>query len=266
MCFNFLILHFELAILTCTVLATDPPGVYKVLTTNLAQPLPPGTVFRVNTGGPIPPGADAVIMVEDTVIKSTDKDREGGDLEEAEIETLAQIPKGENVRLPGSDVNAGDLVLPKDTILGGLGGDIGTLAFVGKQEVRVPRFAHRVHLHAHPVPQVHVFRKPIVAVLSTGNEIVDLHDDQKTSGESWGGIWDTNRPSLQTALESLGYRVLDLGIAHDKFVLDRFAKNPSALLTWFSIVQRPRSRLEDPTGSRCCGSDFDDRWDIHGSR
>ena len=124
----------------CMVLATDPPGVYKVLTTNLAQPLPPGTVFRVNTGGPIPPGADAVIMVEDTVIKSTHKDGEGGDLEEAEIETLAQIPKGENIRLPGSDVRVGDLVLSKDTILDGLGGDVGTLAFVGKKEVRVHRY------------------------------------------------------------------------------------------------------------------------------
>jgi len=137
---NLLVFRFHLATLMCMVLATDPPGVYKVLTTNLAQPLPPGTVFRVNTGGPIPPGADAVIMVEDTVIKSTHKDGEGGDLEEAEIETLAQIPKGENIRLPGSDVRVGDLVLSKDTILDGLGGDVGTLAFVGKKEVRVHRY------------------------------------------------------------------------------------------------------------------------------
>lgn len=139
--------HFWFAILTCINLATDLPGVYKVLTTNLAQPLPPGTVFRVNTGAPIPPGADAVIMVEDTVIKSTHKDREGGDLEEAEIQTLAQIPKGENIRLPGSDVKAGDLVISKDTILDGLGGDIGTLAFVGKEEVRTPQSAHPVRSH-----------------------------------------------------------------------------------------------------------------------
>jgi len=145
--FNLLIISFELAVLIRTVLATDPPGVYKVLTTNLAQPLPPGTVFRVNTGAPIPPGADAVIMVEDTVIKSTHKDGEGGDLEEAEIETLAQIPKGENIRLPGSDVKAGDLVLSKDTILDGLGADVGTLAFVGKKEVHAACYKHRLHSH-----------------------------------------------------------------------------------------------------------------------
>ena len=101
-------------------------------------------------------------MVEDTVIKSTHKDREGGDMEEAEIETLAQIPKGENIRLPGSDVKAGDLVLPKDTILDGLGGDVGTLAFVGKKEVGVPStesrsptqiLCHRFTLSANPLWQ-----------------------------------------------------------------------------------------------------------------
>ena len=118
-----------------TFLATDPPGVYKVLTANVTRPLPPGTVFRVNTGSPIPPGADAVIMVEDTLVKSTHHDKKGGDLEEAEIETLAQVPKGENIRLPGSDVKAGDLVFSKGNIIDGLGGDVGTLAFVGKNEV-----------------------------------------------------------------------------------------------------------------------------------
>jgi len=86
-------------------------------------------------------------MVEGTVIKSTHEDSEGGHLEEAEIQTLAEIPKGENVRFPGSDVKAGDLVFSKDTILDGLGGDVGTLAFVGKKEVRASRSPRPVHLH-----------------------------------------------------------------------------------------------------------------------
>ena len=125
----------EFARLMYSVLATDPPGVYTVLTANLSKPLPQGAVFRVNTGGPIPPRADAVIMVEDTIVKTTHRDKKGVDFEEAEIETLAQIPKGENIRPPGSDVRAGDLVFSKGTILDGLGGDIGTLAFVGKKDV-----------------------------------------------------------------------------------------------------------------------------------
>jgi gephyrin len=89
-------------------------------------------------------------MVEDTVVKSTHKDEKGGDLEEAEIETLVQIPRGENIRFPGSDVKAGDLVFSKHTILDGLGGDIGTLAFIGKKEVRVCFRGHCVPLTLNP--------------------------------------------------------------------------------------------------------------------
>lgn len=137
-------------------------------------------------------------MVEDTHLVSTIKDDSGNDLEEDHVETLAQVPKGDNVRLPGSDVNTSDLVLKKGDLLSSLGGEIGTLAFVGKKEVEV-------------------IQKPVVAILSTGNEIVDLFNtsQQSTSSNSWGGVWDTNRPSLQAALEGMGYTVLDLGIVAD---------------------------------------------------
>lgn len=82
-------------------------------------------------------------MVEDTIVKSTRKDEKGCDLEEAEIETLAQIPKGENIRSPGSDVKAGDLTFSKGAIIDGLGGDLGTLAFIGKKEVRLSCYRNR---------------------------------------------------------------------------------------------------------------------------
>jgi gephyrin len=110
-------------------------------------------------------------------------------------------------------------VFSKGAILDGLGGDVGTLAFVGKKEVHADLVTDIASPHNKPTPQVHVVRKPIVVILSTGNEIVDLHGGQETSNESWGGIWDTNRPSLQTALEGLGYHVIDLGIVHDKLAL-----------------------------------------------
>jgi gephyrin len=74
-------------------------------------------------------------MVEDTRLKSTIKDDSGNDVEEQEVETLAQVPKGDNVRRPGSDVKASELVLRTGDILDSLGGEIGTLAFVGRQEV-----------------------------------------------------------------------------------------------------------------------------------
>lgn len=67
--------------------------------------------------------------------------------------------------------------------------------------------------------QVEVYRKPIVAVLSTGNEIIDLQAPKPHSGDGWGGIFDTNRPSLQAALEGMGYEVIDLGVVPDELSL-----------------------------------------------
>jgi len=65
--------------------------------------------------------------------------------------------------------------------------------------------------------QVEVYKKPRIAILSTGNEIVDIQAPSQAQDPSqeWGGIWDTNRPSLHAALEGMGYDVLDLGIVQD---------------------------------------------------
>ena len=59
----------------------------------------------------------------------------------------------------------------------------------------------------------------MVAILSTGNEIVDLQSPHIPSNGDWGGIFDTNRPSLQALLEGDGYKVVDLGIVPDKLGL-----------------------------------------------
>lgn len=80
-------------------------------------------------------GLDTVIMVEDTRLVSTFKDADGADEEEKEVECLVQVPAGENVRAPGSDVKKDDLVLQKGDIILSEGGEIGTLAFVGRKEV-----------------------------------------------------------------------------------------------------------------------------------
>ncbi len=59
--------------------------------------------------------------------------------------------------------------------------------------------------------------------MSTGNEIVDLHSAVNQSAgdeagkDGWKGIFDTNRPSLQAALEGFGYQVTDLGIVTDEY-------------------------------------------------
>ncbi|KAJ7724739.1 MoaB/Mog domain-containing protein [Mycena maculata] len=179
--------------------STDPPGIYKVLTSqthSLSTPLPADSVYRINTGGPLPVGTDTIIMVEDTRLVSTFKSDDGVDAEEKEVECLVQVPANENVRAPGSDVSKGDLVLQKGDIIMSEGGEIGTLAFVGRKEVDV-------------------YKRPVVALLSTGNELVDLQNPTPFSGGDWGGIWDTNRPSLHAALQGMGYDVVDLGIVPD---------------------------------------------------
>ncbi|KAJ7094331.1 MoaB/Mog domain-containing protein [Mycena epipterygia] len=179
--------------------STDLAGVYKVLTSqshSITASLPAGSVYRINTGGPLPTGTDTVIMVEDTRLVSTFTGADGADGEEKEVECLVQVPAGENVRAPGSDVLKGDLVLQKGDIILSEGGEIGTLAFVGRKEVEV-------------------YKRPVVALLSTGNELLDLQNPTPHSGDDWGGIWDTNRPSLHAALQGMGYDVVDLGIVPD---------------------------------------------------
>jgi gephyrin len=149
-------------------------------------------------------------MVEDTRLNATDADGE-----EAEVEALAQVSPGENVRKPGSDVRRGDLALERGTVVSAAGGEVGTLAFVGRQTVRILYllFGKTVEVDAH---QVKVHRKPVVAILSTGNELLDITSPQKMDSDGWGGIWDTNRPSLQAALEGMGYTIVDLGIVPDE--------------------------------------------------
>ena len=122
------------------VSAETPEGTYPVLTTQtyskvtggslLDTAMPAGYICRINTGGPLPKGADAVIMVEDTELVSTTEDGE-----EKEVNLLAHVSTGENVRKPGSDVRKGDQVLSKGSKISEVGGELGTLAFIGKREV-----------------------------------------------------------------------------------------------------------------------------------
>ncbi|GAA5983890.1 hypothetical protein JCM11641_006411 [Rhodosporidiobolus odoratus] len=173
--------------------ATDPAGVYKVVTSFPTSPLPSGTVYRINTGAPLPPGTDACIMVEDTEVVSRDQTGE-----ETEVKLLAQVDKGENVRDPGSDVRTGEKVLEKGDVVSNVAGELGTLAFVNKRSVPV-------------------FRRPTVAVLSTGNELRDLQDTTASSSSfsNFTGIVDSNRPTLLSVLKSLHFPTVDLGICGD---------------------------------------------------
>ncbi|TKY87005.1 hypothetical protein EX895_003682 [Sporisorium graminicola] len=174
---------------------STPAGEYAVVTLKTLQArsaLQPGEIFRINTGQGLPEGTDAVVMVEDTELL---EERVG---EEVRVKVLAQVDAGENVRAGGSDVRAGQVVLRKGTTISALGGEIGTLAFLGRSSVNV-------------------YRKPTIAILSTGNELVDPSPaTNSASGTDWGfTVFDANRPGLRAAITGLGYTVVDLGISSD---------------------------------------------------
>ena len=192
------------------IVSQDGPsikGVFPVSAVSHAQPgeiptLHPGQVARITTGAPLPPGANSVVMVEDTVIRSmTDDGRE-----EKEIEILTdQVKPDENVREIGSDIRAGDLVLRKGEQITAVGGELGLLASVGKAEVMA-------------------YEKPVIGVLSTGDEIV-LHD--RPGPLQLGEVRDCNRPTLMAAIQGWGFQVIDLGIAKDKSFPPSQHSNPT---------------------------------------
>lgn len=174
-------------------------GVFPVVSVSHASPgdgkevkeLKEGEIARITTGAPLPPGATSVIMVEDTVLKTMTEDGK----EEKEIEIIIDgIREGENVRAVGSDIKAEDVVLSKGELVSAVGGEIGLLAAVGVAEVKT-------------------YRKPIIGVLSTGDEIVQ-HD--RAGDLRLGEVRDTNRITLMCAAREQGFDVVDLGIAADK--------------------------------------------------
>jgi gephyrin len=130
-------------------------------------------------------------MVEDTILKSMTEDGK----EEKEVEILAEIVKdGENIREVGSDIKEGSKVLSKGDKITGVGGELGLLAATG-------------------VAKVKTYSRPVVGVLSTGDEIVE-HD--KPGPLRLGEVRDTNRITLLSAVKQWGFDAVDLGIASDK--------------------------------------------------
>lgn len=178
--------------------AVESQGIFPVTSVSHATPgelpqLDEGQVARITTGAPLPPGAHAVVMVEDTLIKSMT----GDGREEKTVEILVplnQIKDGENVREIGSDIQRGQYILRKGEEVTAVGGEFGLLASVGKAEVLV-------------------HKKPTVGVMSTGDEIVE-HD--RPGSLRVGEVRDCNRPTLMAAVRSWGFDVVDLGIAKDK--------------------------------------------------
>ena len=179
------------------VKTSDGPGEYTVASsaraaTSEASIMSSNEVVRITTGAQVPEGADAVTMVEDTLVAS--KDESSG--EEKTVKILAQMEAGENIRTVGSDCSKGTTVLLKNEEITFAGGEIGLLVSTGVQHAMV-------------------YQKPIVGVLSTGNEIVDIGREIKLGR---GEVYDTNRPCLLSCIRAWGFEAVDLGIAVDRSV------------------------------------------------
>ncbi|XP_037341601.1 gephyrin a isoform X3 [Pungitius pungitius] len=172
------------------VRAADGPGDRFIMGESQAGHQPthtvmPGQVMRVTTGAPIPCGADAVVQVEDTELLRESEDG----TEELEVRIMVQARPGQDIRPIGHDIRRGECVLAKGTHMGP--SEIGLLATVGVTDVSVHKF-------------------PVVAIMSTGNELLNPEDDLHP-----GKIRDSNRSTLLSTIQEHGYPTINLGIVGD---------------------------------------------------
>ena len=144
-----------------------------------------GTAIRIMTGAPIPKGADAVVRFEDT----DEEIRKAQNQPLTEIGVLRGVEEGLNIRLAGEDISSGSLVLKKGTLLRPQ--EIGILASLGREVVPV-------------------IRRPLVAILATGDELVDVGKPLPL-----GKIYSSNTYSLAAQVIRYGGIPKILGIARD---------------------------------------------------
>ncbi|PZC46963.1 MAG: molybdopterin molybdotransferase [Chloroflexi bacterium] len=145
----------------------------------------PGTAFRIMTGAATPIGADTVIPFEDT----DEMQRKADGLTLDEIAIQYEHPKGTNVRPTGDDFSKGDLAVERGTVL--RPAELGVLAAIGK-------------------PTVKVYRRPVIAVLATGDELQEPGEPPQP-----GKIYNTNNYSIAASVTRYGGIVKLLGIARD---------------------------------------------------
>ncbi|MBA2449194.1 MAG: molybdopterin molybdotransferase MoeA [Chloroflexi bacterium] len=137
----------------------------------------PGQAVRIMTGGALPAGADAVVMVEDTEER------------DAVVTVRASLSPGAHIHATGQDIASGQVLLEPGATIGAA--EIGVLATVGKTRVQV-------------------YRRPRVAVLATGDELVEPWETPPA-----GCIRDSNRYALLEAVRAAGAEPVWSGVARD---------------------------------------------------
>jgi molybdopterin molybdotransferase len=167
------------------VIAADvagAPATLRVVGEIAAGAMPPrpivrGEAMRIMTGAPLPDGADTIVRVEDT------------DNRTDSVTITVATKLGTSVRAAGEDLKHGETILRTGTVL--RAAEIGVLATIGRKSVRV-------------------IARPRVAVLSTGDELVELDAPLRP-----GQIRDANRYSLASAARAMGATPVPLGIVRD---------------------------------------------------
>jgi molybdopterin molybdotransferase len=134
---------------------------------------------KIMTGAPMPDGADSVVMVENT-------EKEG----KAKVKIFKEVNWGDNVRRKGEDIKEGELVIKKGAVI--TSAHIGILASLGRAKVKVTR-------------------KPRVAVVVTGDEVVDIEDEFKK-----GKLRSSNTYTLYSQIIKAGGVPENLGIVPDE--------------------------------------------------
>ncbi|MYD50302.1 MAG: molybdopterin molybdotransferase MoeA [Dehalococcoidia bacterium] len=150
-----------------------------------SQSVKQGAAIRIMTGAPLPDGADAVVPFEDT----DEGERGMGGQTPDEISVRIPVPPGGNVRPAGGDIAAGTTVIEAGTVL--RASEIGVLASLGFGTVKV-------------------IRRPVAAILATGNELIEPSEAYQP-----GKIYNSNSYGVAAAVHASGGIPKRLGIARD---------------------------------------------------
>lgn len=178
----------------------------KPLTMEVIEFLPAGHVsdksvgknqaIRIMTGSKIPKGADTVVKFEDT------------DFTETEVSFYQSYKPGSNISLKGEDIEVGDQILKKGQEIDAP--EIGILATLGKSYVKV-------------------YRKPRIAILSTGDELTDIHEPLQD-----GKIRNSNTYTLAAQIKKIGGKPLMLGVCDD--TVETISSKILSAIHWADMV------------------------------
>jgi molybdopterin molybdotransferase len=149
------------------------------------QTVEPGTALRIMTGAPVPDGADTVVAFEDT--DEVERRETGGSMEAVGVRIAAET--GENIRPAGEDVQKSSVVLEEGTVL--RASELGVAASLGMETVPV-------------------IRRPVVAVLATGDELLEPGETHRP-----GKIYNSNNYSVAASVSALGGVPRVIGVARD---------------------------------------------------